>query len=75
MKTLLVGCRVDICPYLEVGSVFVVAPGHLGIGPALVARHFSEFAVLALGATWHPHGERCPTWVDSECRCMLGEEA
>jgi hypothetical protein len=64
-----------IDPYIPSGSLFIVSAGYFGRTPTLLARHFSEYAVVVAGATWHPRGH-CPTWDDStECRCMLGGEA
>lgn len=35
-------------------------------------RHLSEFHLWLSGASWHPAGDRCPTWTDAaECRCMV----
>lgn len=66
--------HVVVSPYSIAGRMFLFQPSPFAEAQLLV-RHMSEYFLWRSGATWHPDGDRCPTWTNSECRCMLGGDA
>lgn len=58
--------------FVESGTLHVTY-AEAGV-PVVWVRHPAEWTIHLAGASWHPNGERCPTWTE-ECRRMLGGEA
>lgn len=63
------GINVRLSPWVPHGVVHY-DPTHV-----IYARNIHQFMLLMFDITWHPEGDRCPTWTNRECRCMLGDEA